>query len=437
MEDEMDIELYQSIILGYQKQDVVKLTERDLELNFIPNMALGIVGVRRCGKTFRTHQLVSDLSTTFPLSNICRIQFNDHRVKQIKSEELHVIDNAYYALYPEKNKKEDILFIFDEVHRIDGWEDYILYLLESPRHYIVVTGSTASLLKGKFASQLRGKIFPVEEYPFSFREFLRHYKIEEDVISSSGQNFIINAFKRYMKQGGFPGLLDLPEKVHVDLLKTYWDTMLLRDIVEAHSDEYINISALRYFTDSLISRISCPMTISKLVANMKNAGLKFSKNSIYNYLQFLSDAYMIHTVEFYSKSEKVRCRNYRKVYCIDWALASAVCGGEGIDETRILENIVYVELCRRGYKINYYRTKEGYEIDFVISGHNKQLEIIQVSFSIKDEDVMNRELRAIEKSSSFLKPEKVTIITFNEKKKLHVDKCKIDVIPIWRWLINR
>jgi len=432
----MDIELLQSIILDYQRQDSVILTKRDLEVNFIPNMAVGIVGVRRCGKTFRTHQLVEDLQDKFELQNICRVQFNDHRIKHIKSTELDIIDRAYYALYPEKNSGGDILFIFDEIHRIDGWEDYILYLLEKQNHYIVVTGSTASLLNGQFASQLRGKIFPIEEFPFSFREFLRHYDIEEDLISSNGKNFIINAFKKYMKQGGFPGLLDIPVALHSDLLKTYWDTMLLRDIVEAHADEYINIATLRYFTDSLILRISSPMTISKLANNMRDAGLKFTKNSLYTYLQYLSDAFMIHTVDFYTNSEKIRSRNYRKVYCIDWSLAAAVCAGEGIDETRILENIIYVELRRRGYNINYYRTKEGYEIDFVISGKNSQTEIIQVAFSMQKPSVLQRELRAIEKSAEFLKATQISIITFNEKRVIETGKYKINVIPVWQWLLN-
>jgi uncharacterized protein len=432
----MDINLFQSIILSYQQQAMIKLTKRDLELDFIPNMALGIVGVRRCGKTFRTHQLALESSDRFKSSNICRVQFNDHRIKNIHAENLHIIDDAYYTLYPDKNGKEEILFIFDEIHRIKGWEDYILYLLENPQHKIIVTGSTASLLKGQFASQLRGKIFPVEEYPFSFREFLRHYEIAEDHITSKGQSFILNAFTRYMKQGGFPGLLDIAETLHVDILRTYWDTMLLRDIIEAHGDEYINIAALRYFTDALISRTACPMTTSKIANQMKTEGFKFSKNSLYDYLYFLADAYMIQTVDFYSKSERVKARNYKKVYCMDWALARAVCGGESIDETRILENIVYVELCRRGFDINYYRTKEGFEIDFVISKRGKPPELVQVAFSIENSEVKNRELRAIEKSAAFLNADQTTIITFNETATIKMSNCEIAVVPIWRWLLE-
>jgi predicted AAA+ superfamily ATPase len=429
-------DLIKNIILSYQNSDDINLTQRDLKLHFIPNMALGIVGSRRCGKTFRTHQLAVELRPEISKENICRIQFNDHRVKRIPVEKLHAIDDAYYLLYPAKRDSEKVLFIFDEIHRIEGWEDYILYLLENRKHMVVITGSTATLLKGQFASQLRGKIFPVEEFTFSFREFLRHYKVEIDCRTQKGQSFLLNTFDRYMKQGGFPGLLDIPEKLHVELLRTYWDTMLLRDIIEAHCDKDINIVILRYFTDSLVSRISCPMSISKLVTHMKDQGFKFAKGSLYDYLSFLSDAYMVETVDFYSKSERVRARNYRKVYCIDWALARAVCHGEGIDSSRVLENIVFIELRRRGFSINYYRTKQGYEIDFVVTKPGGEIELIQVAYSIEDAGVADREIRAIAESVLFLKAERATIITYNEKNNISNDSISINVVPVWSWLLE-
>lgn len=431
----MDVELFQKIILKNQKQAIKSLTKRDLEVAFIPNMAIGIAGARRCGKSFRTYQLIGELSESIKSSNICRVQFNDHRILKTPTSELHIIDDAYYALYPNKRNKEDVLFIFDEIHRISGWEDYILYLLEDSTHKVVVTGSTACLSKGKFASQLRGKVFTVEETPFSFREFLRHYKIAEDYISSEGQSFIQNYFKRYLKQGGFPGLLDIPQKLHQELLVTYWDTMLLRDIIEANSDEYINISTLRYFSDSLISKLSCPMTISKLAHHMKSEGFRFSKHSLYDFLGYFKDAFMIYTVDFYSKSERVKARNYKKVYCIDWGLAQAVCGAEGIDNSRILENIVFSELHRRGYEISYYRTKEGYEIDFIISKDNST-DLIQVSYSLAKDEVRDREIRAIIKSAKFLEINNSFILTFNEKETIVKDDLTISVIPVWRWLLE-
>lgn len=432
----MIIDILKQIIIDYQKNEKHSLTKRDLSLTFIPQMAIGIIGARRTGKTFRTHQMVNELPDNIKLENICRIQFNDHRLIKIPTEELHIIDETYYALYPEKRGTEEVYFIFDEIHRIEGWEDYILYLLETQTHRIVITGSTASLLKGDYASQLRGKLFPLELLPFSFKEFLRHYEINQEFISSKGRSLLENYFQKYIKQGGFPGLLDIPPEIHEELLITYWDTMLLRDIIEAHPKAKINITVLRYFADSLITKIACPMTTTKISEAMKKLGFNFNIETLYKYLTYLSDAYMIRTVEFYSESPRVRARNYKKVYCIDWALAFAVSKGAGVDRTRAFENMIYIELCRRGYKISYYKTRDGFEIDFIVQDKSGSIEIYQVSYSLEKEDVLKRELRAIELSVDFLKAQKATIVTVYEEYILKGENIDILVIPAWKWLLE-
>ena len=433
----MDIGLFQRVITDYQRSRKPPFTKRDLQLEFIPNMALGIVGSRRAGKTYRTHQLAAEMGAHADPTDICRIQFNDHRYINIRADELHIIDDAYYSLYPEKRNKSQILFIFDEIHRIDGWEDYILYLLESAHHRVVITGSTATLTRGEFASQLRGKIFPVELYPFSFKEFLRHYQIKEDVVSSEGRSFLQHGLQRYLQQGGFPGLLDIPEQIHPDLLRTYWDTMLLRDIIEAHHRENINITVLRYFADALIARIACPMTTARLAQNMKSAGFSFSQETLYRYLSYLSDAYMIDSVEIYAESERIRARNYKKIYCIDWGLAHAVSYGAGTDPTRALENMIYLELKRRGFTVNYYKTREGFEIDFVIKNQENQLELIQVSYSLDNDEIVNREARALISAGTYLGAGALTIITFNEEFELKDESSvPIKVVPAWKWLLG-
>lgn len=399
-------------------------------------MALGISGIRRGGKTFRTHQLATELSQNGKMENICRIQFNDHRIINIPAEKLHVIDDAYYSIYPEKREKEDIYFIFDEIHRIKGWENYILYLLEIPSHKIIVTGSTASLLRGDFASSLRGKLFPLELYPFSFSEYLNYHQIEQDFISSTGRSFLLNSLSEYLKCGGFPGIYSVSEEIREDLLRTYWDTMLLRDVIEAHNDENIDAILLRHFCDSLISRVGCPMTVNKVAGNLKNSGFTFNQDKIYKYLKYVADAYMIQTVEFFSESEKVRSKNYKKVYCIDWALAKAVSYGSGNDKTRLFENMIFIELKRRGKNVSYYKTREGFEVDFVVSGKDKQIELIQVSYSIESESVENRELRALVAAGKHLNAEKLTIVTLNEEESFNIDGVKINVVSAWKWLLS-
>lgn len=434
----MRLDLLKQIILDEQALPLPELTERDLPLTFVPEMALTIVGARRCGKSYRTLQYIQHLlAGGVKRENICRVLFNDHRLINVPASELHCIDNAYYSQYPEKRRSEKVVFIFDEIHRIDGWEDYILYLLAEPTHSVLITGSTSRLLSGNIASALRGKNFPTNLWPFSFAEFIRHYDAAPDVISTEGQVRLRKMFAAYMQQGGFPGLFNVPEIEHRRLLQTYWDTMVLRDVIEAHPDANINISAFNSLVSELISRVSCPMTMKRIIANMTERGIHCSSNSLYRYLDFMSEAFMLETVEFYSMSERVRNRNYRKVYCTDWALASAVAPGAGVDFTRQFENMIYIELRRRNYNVSYYRTRNGHEIDFVISSHlGTAPSLVQVAWALDKPEVLDREIRALQVSAEFLKAEDVLILTNDEEKTFTSGSLNIRVLPAWKWLLG-
>jgi predicted AAA+ superfamily ATPase len=345
---------------------------------------------------------------------------------------------AYYSLFPDKRGREDVFFIFDEIHRIEGWEDYILYLLDNHRNKVIITGSTAKLLRGDIASALRGKNFSRELLPFSFSEFARHYHVKSDVTSSGGEVRLIELLGRYIRQGGFPGLLDLDAGLHHDLLESYWDTMVLRDIIEAHPNDRINIAAFSRFSHALLARVSCPVTVRKIIANLRLDGVRFSAETLFKYLHYLQEAYMLFAVEFFSKSEKVRSQNYKKEYAVDWALAHAVVPAEGVDPTRQFENLVYIELRRRGYSISYYRTRQGYEVDFVAVKHQGGIttkDLYQVCYNMDDPDVRRRELRALSSAAAYLDCDNTYIITFNNEETIVLDEISVQVLPAWKWLL--
>jgi len=438
VKDTMHLDLLRQIILDEQGLPLPELTERDLELTFVPEMSLSVVGARRCGKTYRSLQYVRHLlAKGVQRENICRILFNDHRLTAVPASELHCIDNAYYSLYPEKRRHEEVVFIFDEIHRIEGWEDYVLYLLAEPTHKILITGSTSKLLTGHIASALRGKNFPTKLWPFSFAEFIRHYGVASDTSSSGGQAALRKMLSNYIQQGGFPGLFNIPETEHRRLLQTYWDTMVLRDVIEAHPEANINITAFNCLVLEMISRVGCPMSIKGILQLKVERGIHCSGNSLYLYLEYMREAFMLETVEFYSPSERVRHRNPRKVYCVDWALAHAIAPGSGIDPTRRLENLVYVELRRREYEVSYFRTRAGYEVDFVAtprSGGDPLL--VQVAWSIEKPDVRGREVRALRDSMPFLGTEEAVVVTHDEETSINTDAGPVRVIPAWKWLLT-
>ena len=180
------------------------------------------------------------------------------------------------------------------------------------------------------------------------------------------------------------------------------------------------------------------MTMKRIIANITERGVQCSSNSLYRYLDFMQEAFMLETVEFYSASEKVRNRNYRKVYCVDWALADAVAPGEGVDPTRQFENMIYVELRRRGHNVSYYRTRKGHEIDFVVTTRsNSALSLIQVAWTLGKPEVLEREIRALHTSAEFLNAEDVLIITNDDETTLTAGSLKIRVLPAWKWLLGK
>ena len=434
----MKIELFKQMILDFQGRGLPRFIKRDHELTLIKDVSISVSGPRRAGKTYRTYQFIQEyLDAGNKKENICRIQFNNNQLMLMRGDELQLINESYYALYPEKQDKEDVLFIFDEIHRIDGWEDYILFLLDNQNHKVLITGSTSKLQKGSFASALRGKNFDRELFPFSFAEIIRFHGVKDENITSKGTAFYRKMLLKYLNQGAFPGLLEMDDSMHSELLESYWNTMLLKDVSEAHKhDEHIDIIQLEMFALFLVSRTACPMTVRKIITNMRGASYPIAPDKAQKYLKYLEEAFIIFTVSFYSNSEKVRNRNYRKVYPVDWALGNSVALGEGIDLTRRFENLIFIELKRRRHLISYFKTEDGYEIDFVIQDKKRreQPEILQVCYELASEDVLERELRAIEKSYEFLNAKSATIITMDEEKTLTRGEIEISVVPAWKWL---
>lgn len=437
----MDIDTFKQIIIDFQSRPLPVLTSRELRLDFVRDMSLCVVGARRSGKTYRTYQLIGEhLARGGDRESICRVQFNDHRLRGLSGSALSLIDTAYYALFPDKRRQRDVLFVFDEIHRVEGWEDYVLYLLDEPTHRVLITGSTSRLLVGDVASGLRGKNFCRVLYPFSFREFVRHYGAEPDVVSSAGQSRLRSLLDRYLEQGGFPGLLDLDPQRHVDMLQSYWDAMLLRDVIEAHPDDNISIAVLTHFAQALMARVGCPMTVRRMIENMHGAGLRFSAETIYKYLRYLEEAFMVFTAPIYSPSERIRNRNYTKVYAVDWALGNAVAPAGGIDAMRRFENLVYLDLCRRGGDVFYHRTRQGHEIDFIHETKTAQgpaLEIVQACYRMTEDDVIAREMRGLPETARYLGLGRVTIVTMNEERKIKAERdITVEVVPAWKWLLR-
>lgn len=433
----MQIADFHEIIKDNQLRPLPQFTRRSLEVDCVAESAIAVTGGRRCGKTYRCYQFRYDLlAAGNPPETVCRVQFNDLRLSRLKASDLRIIDQAYYSLYPSFRHSRPVYFIFDEIQRIDGWEDYILYLLDDPNHRVLITGSTSKLLSGDIASALRGKCHSRRIYGFSFREFLRHLNISEDTVSSSGQSALRNAFVRYLSQGSYPGLFKFEPERQVDVLQEYWEAMLLKDIVEAHAKEHIQFESLRYFAQSLVARTARPFTVRKLMQEMHDAGLGCSPPTAYKYLRYLQEAFAIDTVSVFTESTRVRQRNYQKAYSTDWAMAQAVSPTASPGASRKLETMVHAELKRRGRIVHYLQTRSGTEIDFIVRKKTGSgIEVLQSCHTLTDENA-TREIAAIPGAVKYAGAESAQVVTLWEEKELTADGVAIRIVPAWKWLLE-
>jgi len=428
---------FQEIIKEDQLRILPQLTRRSLPVDCVSESATAIIGGRRCGKTYRSYQFIHDLAASgVPRESVCRFQFNDLRLSRLALDELRMIDTAYYSLYPSFRHTRPVHFIFDEIHRIEGWEDYILYLLDDPNHRVLITGSTSKLQSGEIASALRGKCHPRRLFGFSFREFLSHLGITPDTISSTGQSQLRNAFSRYLVQGGYPELFKFEAQRHVELLQDYWRTMLVRDIVEAHPGEQIPFESLLYFGQSLVSRTARPFTVRRLMTEMHEAGLGCSHPTGYKYLRYLQEAFAVDAVSLFTESTRVRQRNYQKAYALDWALADAVTPTAPVTVSHKLETIVYVELVRRNRIVHYLSTHNDTEIDFITHRMSGQgVDLVQVCQSLTA-DNYQREVAALPPACRHTGASSATVVTLEDERDIALDGVTVRVVPAWKWLLE-
>jgi predicted AAA+ superfamily ATPase len=432
----MQLEIIQSIIKDFQSRRLPKITAREMKISCIPYSAVGIAGSRRCGKTFRTYQLIQELlSSGTPPEAFCRIQFNDLRLRDFDSKSLLMIDQAYYSLYPDYRNSKTVYFIFDEIQRVKNWEDYVLQLLDNQNHRVIITGSTSQMLLGTMASALRGKCLTSQLYGFSFSEYLSFMEIPPDVLSFSGQSLAQNAWNGYFENGGFAGVYSLDESQRSETLQQYWETMLLRDVIEAHPKERVPYALLSRLGQELISRIGSPVSAQKIMQSCRDMGLAFSDELFFSLLRYLSEAFAVYPVPIYSQSVRVRNRNYQKIYACDWALAEAVAFSGTLGKSRLFENLVFLQLKRLGNDVSYFRTDKDREIDFIAVKRGNQPQVYQACFSFEPR-VRERELRGLPETAKYLGVNSATVVTAFDEDKITLDGISIDVKPAWKWLLE-
>lgn len=433
----MDKIYLKSQIAMRQSEFPTDLKKREQSLPVNSGKIVTIPGVRRCGKSSRMEAVVNELL----LSGVARerflwVSFDDERLVKMTSEELDQIIEAYREMYPEVEMSSVYMF-FDEIQLIDGWEYFVMRLYKHYTKNIYISGSNATMLSSELKSALRGWPEEEETLPLSFREYCGFKDLKTDSWLEGDMAKLRNAFVDYNREGGFPEvvLLDNPlQKAKV--LQTYFDTMLLKDLVEHYG--FSNIEVLRYFLKRIMANLTKPTSIRAIHGDIKSRGLKVSKDDLYDWANHSCDIFMFLRIPNFSKSLQKIESSQPKYYCIDNGLRDAVLLPQSDDDGKRLENTVFLQLYRHRSpldRIFYYQGKG--ECDFVVQRGTEIDRLIQVTWDMGNEDTRRREINGLVEAAEVTGCDKLFIITNDYSEEIILENgMKIHVLPAWRWLLD-
>lgn len=342
-----------------------------------------ITGVRRSGKStlllmFKDYLLNCDVKE----EHIVYINFESAMFDEIQNYK----DLYNYIKSILSNGKNYVLL--DEIQNIEKWEKAVNSLNIDFDVDIYITGSNAYLLSSELATLLSGRYVEIKMYPLSFKEFLEFNNYDKLNIEDK--------FNEYLKYGGLPAITHIKDKD--DLVMTYlndiYNTIVKKDIIERNGIKDIALldNIIRYIASNIGSSISANKISDYL--NSNKVVEKSNHQTVDNYLKMLENAFIVYKAERSDVRSKNILKTLGKYYLSDIGIRNVILGFRNINEGHLLENVIYLELLRRGYKVNIGKTLD-YEVDFIAENINT-IKYYQVSQSLVDENVKKREIRSLE-----------------------------------------
>lgn len=377
-----------------------------------------ILGPRRAGKSVLAFMLLKSQEFIY-------LNFDDERLFGFKDLDYDEMMAELHAIYgPTKN------ILFDEIQNLPRWELFANRLLRSG-YNLVLTGSNALLLGRELATALTGRHIPIEIMPFDFKEFLlaNKYDYKSDDIALR-----YALLEKFLRRGSFPELVmkDLEPNGYLDIL---FDSLLFKDVVQRHKIRFMEpMAALASY---LINNITSSYTARSL---SKTLDFK-SDVTLEKYLSYLLESYLFFSISAYSHKFGQRRKSPRKIYAVDNGLISAKSLQFSKDSGRLMKNLVFTELIKKGLKpdhnIFYYKTKNAKEVDFLIKDDLKVTQLIQVAYNLDDPKTMKRELSAIVEAAKELNVTELQIVSWNRKETVKINNFSVNIIPLWSWLLDQ
>ncbi|MGM9847906.1 MAG: ATP-binding protein [Muribaculaceae bacterium] len=434
----MDKQYIKAQIAMRQSEFPTDLKKREKTLPVNSGKIVTIPGVRRCGKTSRMEAVVNELlESGVDRERILWVSFDDERLVRMNSDELDQILESYREMYPDIALSSVYMF-FDEIQLIENWEYFVMRLYKHYSKNIYISGSNASMLSRELKSALRGWPDEEETLPLSFAEYCEFKGITTDSWLEADMAKLRNAFMSFNSEGGFPEVVLTENSLQkIKILQTYFDTMLLKDLVEHY--RLSNIEVLRYYLKRIMSNLSKPTSIRSIHGDIKSRNLRVSKDDLYEWAGYACDIFLFIRVPNYSKSLQKIESSQPKFYCIDNGLCEAVLLPQSDDDGKKLENAVFLQLYRQKTPLDqifYYQGKG--ECDFLIQrGIDIDL-LIQVTWSMENEETRKREIAGLVEASQVTGCKNLLIITADSSEFIKLENgLEIQVLPAWKWLLGK
>ncbi len=435
----MNKETLKYIFTDFQEKQLPHTKPRELELPILSrgkdssqsvNKIISLIGVRRCGKTFLFYHTMQKLiDSGIDKRNIIYLNFEDDRLFPIDSQQLDMILKAYHELYPEKVAEKKYLF-FDEIQNIANWEKYIRRIHDTENVLIFITGSSSEFLSRDISTALRGRSITYQLAPLTFREFLFFKDITYNAYSRQSQALVKNELINYLTYGGFPEVVMTEQEIIKEkILGEYIDLIQYKDMVERY--KITNQYLLKYLLKFCLTHPANLVSVNKLYNDFKAQGLSLSKNTIYEYLEYMQESFIIFLHSKFSGSIRKQQQNPKKIYTIDNGLMLHFQPDKMSDIGYKLENAVAAKL-RQKYKDIYYYSNR-FEVDFLIEKHNSIL-LYNVADNIDDMNTARREITSLEKGRKSL-PSANAYLILKEKTEREV-AAPIEIVPIIDFLLD-
>ncbi|NOQ38286.1 AAA family ATPase [archaeon] len=412
--------------------------DRIMQFSEAKDIAISVIGIRRCGKTTLTKQYMKEnIGKNLKDTQTLYINFEDPKFGPYLDTDF--LDKIYDAYRTYVNKDDFCIIVLDEVQNLPGWEKWVRLMLEKKEKVkIIITGSSSKLIYSELSTVLTGRSLTIELSPLTFREFLFFKGLEiRDSDITVKASIIKKQLNEYMVFGGFPQIVLEKEFLKTEILREIFYGIINKDIVNRY--QFQDSHLVRVTAELLINNFSSLTSANKLRNNLVLIiKRKLSPNLVVDIMKSFEDTYLMHFVPLFSKKIKEIRQYPKKVYCADTGLINVAALKYSENFGKLAENIVAVYLIRNYGKDNifYWRNLKQEEVDFLIKENLEVSQLIQVCWNIDDEKTKKRETKALLSAMDEFKLKEGIVLTEDHEAEEIIDDMKIRYTPIWKWMLE-